>query len=434
MKHRKIIFWGIFIFCMSLIFVRYKISINDEGYGKAWYFGDAFSSNNVKSAAMYYQEHGFSSNDYLPTYNYQDSIVGNEFIYTHYPPLAEWMGGISTRLTGSHSEYVLSLLPVFLSILLFFLIFKVIEEITGYATESFIAASCLVLSNYFLGWASDFHQHVYIEFGRWLFVWIWWKYLKQQSTSWIIPLLMLIYACICFVSFEAYVYIAIITVGFAWVLTKKIIRWEIALLLLVPVLMFSLRMYINYHHFHDWSTTIADFRHAYATRTGVTEGYSELGRKMTLRDYVYFLPQTRFIRLGHFYLFPSAVLIGLCITGLLKIKSLNKTLFQLCLVVYFSCISWTFLMAQHALIHIFTLRHLAIFVALTLGFGLVSYFEKLKIDFHKKNKSMFVLHVMMIAYSIVYFGINTFYFLYLKYGFMYPHFGTSTFEVTSMFK
>jgi len=434
MKHRKIIFWGIFIFCLSLIFVRYKISISDEGYGKAWYFGDAFSSNNVKSAAKYYNEKGFSTNEYLPTYNYQDTIIGNELLYTHYPPLAEWIGGLTTKITGSFSEYVLSLLPTLLSILLFFLIYKVIDDITGYPTESFIAASCLVLSNYYLGWASDFHQHVYIEMGRWLFVWIWWKYLKGTTSKLAIPLLMLIYACICFVSFEAYVYIAIIAVGFAWVMTKKIIRWEIIALLLVPILMFSLRMYINYNHFHDWAITIEDFKHAYATRTGITESYSELGRKMTLYDYLIFLPQTRFIRLGHFYLFPSAVVIALCILGLIKIKALNKTLYQLCLTVYFASISWTILMAQHALIHIFTLRHLAIFVALTMGFGLMAYREKLIFDFQKKNKTMFILHVLMISYSIIYFGINTFYFLYLKYGFLYPKLGTSTFEVTNCFK
>lgn len=434
MKNYKFIFWIIFLFCVSILFARYRISIDDAGFSKGWYFGDSFSSNNVKSAAMNYHDYGFRSHHLLPTYNYQDTIPNNEFLYTHYPPLAEWIGGLTTKLTGSSSEYVLSILPLLLSIGLFFFIFKVIEDITGYKKESFIAASCLVLSNYYLGWASDFHQHVYIEVGRWLFIWVWWKYLKGEASKWVIPALMLIYACICFVSFEAYVYIAIITLGFSWVLTKKIIRWEIVLILSVPVLMFALRLFINYTEFHSWALTITDFRKAYTTRTGVAEGYSELGRKMTLHDYLFLLPYTRFIRLGHFYLFPSIILIGLCFQGLLKIKSLNKTLFQLCIVVYLACISWTLLMMQHALIHIFTLRHLAIFVALTLGFGLVAYYEIIKKHIQERKFAWIILHSVIIIYATTYIGINTVYFLYLKYGFMYPHLGTSTFEVTGFFK
>ncbi len=434
MFYQKKTFWIIFIFCCSIIVTRYvKISIDDSGYGKGWYFGDSFSCKNVQSAAMYYHDNGFQSTNYLPMYRYEDTITNNEYIYTHYPPLAEWVGGITTKITGSTSEHVFSFLPMLLSILLIFFIYKVLEDITGTKKESFLSASMIVLSIYFLAWTSDFHQALYIEVGRWSVLWLWWYYLQVNSKKILVPLIALIYACICFISFEAYVYIAIILVGFSWVLQKKVFRWELLCLLLVPAIMFSLRLYINYLHFHTWATTIADFKSAYVTRTGIREGFSELGRKMTWQDYLILLPKTRFIRLGHFYILPSAVLIIICGLGLAEIKKRNKQLFHLCIVVYMACLSWTLLMMQHALIHIFTLRHVAIFVALTIGFGLYKYKEIVLYDFKNKYFFKIAIHSLVILYSITYASINTVYFLYIKYAFCYPHLGVNTYEVDSFF-
>jgi ABC-type multidrug transport system fused ATPase/permease subunit len=419
----------VFIFCASVIFIRYyKISIHEEGYGKSWYYGDSFSCKNVESSAMFYIDSGFTYFHMLPVYFYKDPTASETRVYTHYPPLAEWIGGITSIITGSTNEKVLSLLAVFLSLCLFFLIYKILAQLTNKPIESFVAATCLVLSNYFLAWASDFHQHVYIEICRWLFVWLWWQYLTTKKSNWIVLILAFLYACICWVSFEAYVYIAIITVGFSFVITKKIIRREVFVLLMVPVCMFALRLYLNYLHLHTWEAVIKDFSAAYDTRTGATTGYSELGRAMTWKDYIYLLPKTRFERLGHFYLFPSIVLIGLCILGLIEIKKHNNQLFKLGLVIYIACISWTLLMSQHALIHIFTLRHLAIFIGLTLGFGLVKYMAIMRQDFTQKNRLKCIFHSVVVLYSVVYFSVNTFYFLYIKYGFAYPYLGTDTYE------
>ncbi|MBL7767222.1 MAG: hypothetical protein JNJ58_14075 [Chitinophagaceae bacterium] len=428
-------FWFIFMISFSVILARYiKIDMNDAGFGKGWYFGDAFSERNVQSAARFYEDKGFKPNCGLPMYGYEDSIEANETVYTHYPPLAEWIGGVISTTFKATSDHALSLFPLLLSVLLFFLIFKILAEIIGDDHISFVGASVLVLSNYFICWADDIHQHLYIELCRWSFVYLWWKYLKApQRPYFILPILCMLYAAMCLLSFEPYVYTAIITVGFSWVLSGRIFRWENVLLLAVPVFAFALRLNLNANYLGGFDAMIADMKGAFINRTGGESGSSELGRAMGLRDYLGLLPKTRIHRLGHFYIFPSLVLFMLGILGLLRIRRYDDQLFRLSIVIYLACVSWIFVMPQHALIHIFTLRHMGIFMGLVLGFGLIAYVQLLKQHFSEKKYVFIGLHSLVILYSIFYAGLNTVYFVYLKYGYLYPHWGTDNYEVIDHF-
>jgi hypothetical protein len=429
--YQRPLFWLIFLFAYSVIFFRYSnISIYESGFARGWYYGDNHSNGNVESAARFYRDHGFSPNAGLPTYQYNDSIAGNEYVYTHYPPMAEWVGGIISSVTGNASIKMISVVPLLLSILLFFLIYHVLAKWLKNDNAAFLGATLLVLSNYFIPWADDAHQHLYVELCRWGFVFLWWKYLteeKKQPAA--IVLLALLYAFMCLLSFEPYVYIAIIILGIPVALKQRIFRWEVVLLLLVPVFCFIIRLWLNTKHLGGFSNMLADIQGAFLNRVGADASYSELERKMTIKDYVLLLPKTRFHRLGHFFIFPSIVIIFLSFFGLRALKKFNPTFFRVAIVIYLASISWTLVMPQHALIHIFTIRHLGIFVGVTMGFGLIWYKNRVLDHFRQRNYLLLSLDALVITYSFIYFIINTFYYLYIKFGWFYPHFGNDKYEL-----
>jgi len=429
-------FWAIFILVFSVVLARhFKVDIHDEGFGRGWYYGDAHSEKNVESASRYYLEHGFTKNSGLPVYEYNDDNPANDYVYSHYPPLSEWLGGLWANILQEYDAVYIGLFPLLLSVLLFFLIYKILGEFLQEPRAAFIGASLLVLSNYFICWADDIHQHLYIELLKWLFVYGWWMYLKTEKKNLLIYfLLCLSYFAMCLLSYETYVYTAIIVVGFSFVIRKQVFRLDVFVLLLVPVLAFSLRLYVNYLYFGSWDAMVSDMYNAMLERTvGGGSKQNELGRAMTLHDYIWLLPKTRLHRLGHFYIFPSFVIIGLGILGFLQVKKKSAQLFKIVLVVYLASLSWLFVMPQHALIHIFTLRHIGLFLGLVLGYGILRYKEMIITHYREKKYIYMTLHSVVLGYSFLYAMINTFYFVYLCFGWAYPSFGTHKYELINQF-
>jgi len=432
--YKRPAFWLIFLFVYAVIGTRYaKVGIHDPGFGRSWYYGDASSEGNVESAARFYMEKGFGPNAGLPTYAYTDSLPENDYVYTHYPPMAEWLGGLTARLSGHYTDQAISLLPLLLSVALFFMIYSILARWLDNDPAAFIGASVLVLSNYFISWADDAHQHLYIEFFRWSFVYLWWAYLTEKRSAAVILVLAFCYAMMCLLSYEPYVYIAIIVVGFPLALKQKWFRWEVAVLLIVPVLAFGLRLYLNAAYLGGFDAMLADMKGALLNRTGAEAAASELARKMDFKDYFFLLPKTRLHRLGHFYIFPSLVLILLGILGALQLRKRNKVFFRVAIVIYLAAINWSFVMPQHALIHIFTLRHIAIFVGIVSGFGLIRYRAILLQHWQGRRYLYLTGHLVLIAYTVFYAAVNTVYFVYLKYGFLYPHLGRDHYELFDRF-
>ncbi len=428
--YQRKLFWVIFIIVFSVILSRYfKISIHDEGYGRGWYFGDTHSAKNVETSAKYYLDSGFAKNSGLPYYGYDDGIENNEYVYTHYPPMAEWIAGAFATLTGHWQAHYISIMPLVLSVCLFFLIFHFSGQLLPDKNAGFISACIIVLSVYFLAWADDIHQHLYNEFFKWSFVLIWWRYLKFNTSKFNIVLLAILYLMMCLISFEPYVYIAIVVVGMSYVIQKKWISPEIVLLLAIPLVAFSIRLYMNANYFGSMEAMIADMKGAFVNRTGGENAQSELGRAMNWKDYLITLPKTRFQRLGHFYLFPSVVIFIIGILGIRKIKNTDKELFKVAAVIYIACVSWIVAMPQHALIHIFTLRHMAVFLSIVLGYGIIEYYGIVKKHFLASKKGWIAVHAVLILYTTMYTILNTVYVMYMKYGLFYPHLGKENYDI-----
>lgn len=427
-------FWLVIIFAYAVIFFRWHaISIHDEGYGRSWYYGDGFSGRNVESAAKFYLDSGFVRNYSLPTYYYTDTIQNNNSVYTHYPPMSEWIGGVFASITGHWEGKYIALLPILLSFLLVIVIYKFLSEILNDDKASFISGSLLILSLYFIGYVDDIHQHLYVELSKWSFVYLWWRYLKFNTSHVYILVLWCLYFIMCMLSFEPYIYIAILTLGFSVVLQKKWLSWQMVVIASAPIIAFGLRLYLNTLHLGSFEAMLADMKGAFINRTGGDSNWSELGHAMTLNDYLFLLPKTRFNRLGHFYILPTITLIYVGFLGLKSIYSKNKELFRLSMVIYVACISWIFVMPQHALIHVFTLKHMAILMGIIIGVGILQYLEILKKHFAEKKYSFLLAHSVFISYSIVYVAINTVYLLYLKFGLAYPNFGKEPYYVIDNF-
>lgn len=79
--------------------------------------------------------------------------------------------------------------------------------------------------------------------------------------------------------------------------------------------------------------------------------------------------------------------------------------FKMAIIFFIAGIAWIFIMPQHAIVHTFTIKHLAVFVVFVSGYGLIKYIELFR------QSLLSIIRV---------------YYVYLKFGFAYPQFGTNT--------
>jgi hypothetical protein len=186
---------------------------------------------------------------------------------------------------------------------------------------------------------------------------------------------------------------------------------------------------LNAQYLGGFAEMIADMKAALLNRTGRSADKSELERVMTFSDYIYELPRTRLQRLGHFYIFPSLIVVLLGILGAVQIRKYDRSLFRLLVVIYIASISWVLVMPQHALIHIFTLRHLSVLIGMVIGFGIVYYYSLIKKHWQERRYAFLLIHTLLVVYSFSYIAVNTVYFVYLRYGFLYPSLGTDKYEL-----
>ncbi len=434
-KRNKIII-GLFIFCFSLIIHRWQaISVYDHGFGKSWFNGDAFSSRNVISASKYFVDSGFCKTKLLPVFDYKTNYPNGYSVdipYTHYPPLADVTAGVFAKVFNTSNRNTLGVLPLLFSIGLFFLILKTLNLWIKNDRIALISAAILWLSNYFIAWADDLHQHVYVEFFRWLFCYLITIYYSSNTTNKIqVFLLAIIYLILSLLSFEPIVFIAIVIIGFSLLNKKPLFSWVNFILLSMPILGFGLHLYQNYLFFGNWQLVYKDFHDAFLIRSvgavDIPGGDYWTNRSLGIGE----IPRLIVLwiqRLGHFYIIPGSMFLMMAFFAMKKLKKENLNLFYIALILFLAGISWNFIMAKHAMIHMFTVRHMAIFYGLIIGFGMLEYIQYYKMLLNQKKWIWISLNSLFIAYSIGLILINHFYFLYLKYGFLYPYLGTDTFQ------
>jgi len=419
----KKIRWGIFIFCFMLMAWRaFTISIYDGGRNNV--YGDSYSDNNTLSAARYFYDSGFSKTYFLPMHQYDFSGDTSIGAYTHYPALPDIFAGGYAHILNTTKEPLLRIFPILLSMVWFFLIFRVLEIILKDKKKAFIGGSVIVLSNYFIAWGDNLHKHALEEFFKWLYVYCIYRYftVAENKNRWLLAM------CVLFIlavntSFEPATYLAVISIGFSLTFTRKLFTPAVILPGIAAVVGFMLHMWQNAAHLGGWLLAIKDMEAAFVLRAAgeATEGYTinELGDKsFTILDLVF----EWFNRIERFFLIPGWAFIIFLVGGMWHMLKNNRKLFYITLTVVIATLSWSFAMMHHAYVHLFTSRQWGILIGLVSAYTLPLYYGMVKKAFTQKKYLSIVFHSLFILYIIAMAISQQVYALYFKYGFAYGMF------------
>ncbi len=413
----------VFLFCFSLICFRwFCIPMPENVYPpRTGVYGDVWSCLNVQSAATYFRDHGFAKSSGLPVFNYTG--IGSEdhtFVYTHYPPLPDELAGITAVVTGSTDTRVLSILPVLLSLVFFGLIFLALQMYCAIDRPAAMAAGILtVISCYFVSWADDFHQHVYGEFCKWLYVLLLYLYyLKKEKRAALLAGASFLALVNTWITFEHILYYGIVTAGFSLIFQRRPFTWTNVLLLAMPLLGLALHVLQNYSYFGNWDLVWKDITGAYVERTVGHEGTVTIGAK-EIRE----LPDKVFFRFTREFFIGTEPFIAIALLGFVHLWRTRRRHFWIGITLFLASASWIVFMKQHTYIHLFTVRHFGLFYAFMLAFGIhagIHYFKMIRAR-HARLAIVIAICAVMLALIP---AINShFNYMYLKFGFAYPHLG-----------
>jgi hypothetical protein len=291
--------------------------------------------------------------------------------------------------------------------------------------SAFVSWLLLVMSCYFICWADDLHQHLYTELLKWLYIFILFRYLTTSPKIWMLASLCGIYFIQSWLTFEAIPFLAIITLGFFFIFSKKILSPVCLLLLFMPVMAVGLHLFQNYLYFGTWDAVFSDMKNAFLKRTaGTGEWGNELGRQVQAFDFIKMWTSELWFRMGRMFAIPGIPFFGLAIYALVRLYREYRMHFKMAVIFLVAGVAWIFVMPQHAFIHTFTVKHLAVFIGFVSGFGLVKYRSLVKMHFKEGAWYWKVFHVLIITYTLYGVACNQVYYVYLKFGFAYPFLGT----------
>lgn len=414
--------WAIFIFCFVLMAWRaFTISIDSGGRNNV--YGDSYSDHNTLSAVRYFYDEGFWKTYLLPMHQYDysgDTTIG---AYTHYPALPDILAGVYAYILNTTKEPLLRIFPMLLSMLWFFVIYRVLETVLKDKTQAFIGGSIIVLSNYFIAWGDNLHKHALEEFFKWLYLYSIYKYFNttQQRNKWLVAM------CVLFIlaintSFEPATYLAVISIGFSLIYTRKLFTAATILPGIAAIVGFGLHMLQNAAHFGSWQLALEDMEAAFLLRTAgeATEGHTvnEIGDKsFNILDLAF----EWFNRIERFFLIPGWAFILFLWIGLRDMFKNNKKLFYITLTIFIATLSWSFAMMHHAYVHLFTSRQWGILIGLVCAYSFPIYYRWVKEAFSQKKYAAITFHTLFILYIVAMAVSQQVYALYLKHGFAYGY-------------
>ncbi len=418
----KKIRWGIFIFCFTLMAWRaFTISIDSGGRDNV--YGDSYSDFNTHSAVRYFYDSGFCNTYLLPMHQYDysgDTTIG---AYTHYPALPDIFAGTYAYMLNTTKESWLRVFPILLSMLWFFLIYRVLETLLKDKQQAFIGGSIIVLSNYFIAWGDNLHKHALEEFFKWLYVYCIYKYftVDEKRKMWLAAM------CILFIlavnsSFEPATYLAVISIGFSLLYTRKIFTPATIFPGIAAIVGFMLHMWQNAAYLGGWELAFEDMEAAFKLRTAgeATEGFTvnEIGDKdFTILDLLF----EWFNRIERFFLIPGWAFILFLVGGMRHMFSNNKKLFYITLTILIATLSWSFAMMHHAYVHLFTSRQWGILIGVIMAYTVPLYYNTVQSAFAEKKYPAIIFHSLFILYIAAMAVSQQLYGLYLKHGFLYNY-------------
>lgn len=413
--------WYIFTFCFLLIAWRAFTITTANGKGRDNVYGDSYSDINTLSAARFFYDSGFIVSYGLPVHQYDSVGDTKHNTYTHYPALPDILVGVYAYVLHTTREPLLRIFPILLSMLWFFLIYRVLKQYLKDDLQAFVGGSLLVLSNYFIAWADNLHKHALEEFLKWLYMYCIYQYFTvgQNKNKWLVAM------CATFliavnISFEPATYLAVISIGFSLIYTRKLFTPATILPGIAAVVGFLLHFWQDIAYWGGLDAALTDMEAAFVLRTTGQEtiGYtaSEIGDKSFGLHQLAF---EWFNRIERYYLIPGWAFLVLGFWGVRDMYKNNRRLFFITLTIFIATLSWSFAMMHHAYVHMFTSRHWGIFIGLVCGYTLPMYWAQVKMAFAQKKYPPITIHVLFIGYIAAMAISQQVYALYLKHGFAF---------------
>lgn len=385
---------------LTIMLVRvFTISMYNDKGGRTSIRGDAFSDINTHSAVHFFYEHGFSESSFLPAHCYSkgEGLDGEYYFYTHYPAFPDIMAGMYSYIVGPN-ESLLRLFSVLFSVLLFFIVYKTLKNITQDELYASVGTILLVLSNCYIAWGDNLHKHMWEQFFIWSFIYYAQMYYSSGRKKVAYPIIMSL-ICVLAVntSYELVPIFAVFTLGYSFLFEKKIFNWENFLFGFAIVFGFALHLYQNYDAFGSWDAVIADMSSAAIERTK-GDVHSDLGRELEVLEFFNF-SYNWIIRIERYFLLSGPIVAALFIL-LIRNKKIDRQIIWLSAIGILAAMSWGMVMPQHAFVHIFTAKHYGFVVTLIGGVGLVEYYRLLKAKYKKMHIAWKIFHIGFTLYGI----------------------------------
>ena len=388
----------IFLLCFLLMGIRLLYIPATE---RDHVYGDGYSDINTLSAARFFHDSGFVKTAFLPVHGYPQSHPTK--VYTHYPALPDILAGCTATVLNTGDERALRLFPFLLSIFFFFLIYRVLNSLTGDFRSAFIGASMLVLSNYFIAWGDNLHQHLYAELVKWMFIGLLFQYQEAQrkSRSAFLGLLVLMVLAVN-ISFELPVYLGVATAGFALIYQRSLFTRETLGLFAALLFGFALHILQNVLYLDSFRLAIEDMKNALVFRTTGADDVGYIPEKpFSVAQNAWQIPIDWFNRMERYYPLPGWFLLATLFWSLPVIRKQSPRLFQICIALFVASAAWGVVMPQHAYVHLFTNKHFGLWVGLMMAISLPVYFQVVKQHFQEKKTALMALHIGLIGYAAV---------------------------------
>lgn len=411
----------IFIFCFTVIAFRLAFaSVYDNTRARNQIYGDGYSDINTISSAKYFLDSGFTKTSFLPMHDYYPNN-GYASVYTHYPAVPNIMAGLYATLFQTYHEPVLRIIPTLLAMLFFVLIYRVLLTVTRNPLQAFVGGSVLVLSNYFIAWADNLHQHLYGELLKWVYFYLLYQYHESGTKSKLafIPMLLIMLLEVN-ISFEQPVFLGVLTLGFAVIYKRSIFTFETITAGLAVIAGFGLHMVQNAVYFGSWQTAVDDMKATLFFRAAGAESAHQKAEAAFGPANYWQIPFNWFNRMERYFMFPGWAMLFVAIISMKELRVTNKRLYQIIWALFFASIAWTLCMAQHAFIHTFTSKHFSILYALIAAIGLPLFYQRLRTAFTSRNYIQSMVFGLMAAYMMVMYITQQVIPLYIQYGIGYP--------------
>ena len=380
--------------------------------------GDGFSDENILASAHYFKDHGFLASYFQPMVGYKG---GGEYregipkVYLHYPPLPDILAGVTARVTGSLDPRVLRIVPFAFSIVWFFLIYAVMGMLVRDPRLASWAAALTVLSNYFLAWADNLCYHMYSELLVWAFVYVLLlRFHAGGKTRTNLACLWAIYFTAALTSFDAIVYLCIVTLGFSAIYLKTPLSRFTVLMGSAPVLALALRFLQNALYLGGADAALADFTSALFIRSVGGEW-----QDAPMWVQFYRLPFTFLNRFERFFFFPGFAFVIFAAFAFKELRKSDRERYRMAWVFLLATCAWPILMWQHSAAHTFTTRNAGLLVAMLGVAGLMAYLKHVVQNLKANRRGLCVFHGAVLVYVFAMAISQQVIQLYLVNGFLF---------------